>query len=134
MSDPRTAAGGMPKIAGVPMETGRMPAPDLEPLSLVDEEPAAAPASNKIRAFGVAQTHGSQFTSFKRKTHVGGQGAIRVRTFHGRLSDDGLAYMDDKINEWLDGHPEIEIKQVTTTVGLYDGKIKEQALIVNVWY
>ena len=23
---------------------------------------------------------------------------------------------------------------VTTTVGLYDGKIKEQALVINVWY
>jgi hypothetical protein len=42
--------------------------------------------------------------------------------------------MDDKINEWLDGHPEIEIKNVTSTVGLYDGKIKEPALILNVWY
>jgi hypothetical protein len=27
--------------------------------------------------------------------------------FHGRLSDDGLAYTDDKINEWLDNHPEV---------------------------
>jgi len=30
-----------------------------------------------------------------------GQGACRVRSFHGRLSDEGMAYMDDKINEWL---------------------------------
>ena len=42
--------------------------------------------------------------------------------------------MDDKINEWLDAHPEIEVKFVTTAVGPYEGKIKEPALVMNVWY
>ena len=42
--------------------------------------------------------------------------------------------MDSKINEWLDQHPEIEIKQATTCVGEYEGKIREPALIVNIWY
>jgi hypothetical protein len=63
-----------------------------------------------------------------------GQGAVRVRSFHGRLSDEGMAFMDEKINDWLDAHPEIEVKIVTTTIGTFEGKIREPALVVNVWY
>ena len=42
--------------------------------------------------------------------------------------------MDDKINEWIDMHPEVEIKHVSTTIGVFEGKIRDQALIVNIWY
>jgi hypothetical protein len=45
-----------------------------------------------------------------------------------------LEYLDDSVNKWLDAHPEVEVKFVTSTVGMYDGKIKELALILNVWY
>ena len=62
-------------------------------------------------------------------------GATRVRSFHGRLSDDGLAFTDDKINEWLDNHPEVEIKHVNCIVGPLEGKVTgEQGLIVVIWY
>jgi hypothetical protein len=63
-----------------------------------------------------------------------GTGACRVRTFHGKLSDQGLDYIDEAINQWLDDHPEIDIKFVTTNVGMFDGKFKDIALVVNVWY
>ena len=42
--------------------------------------------------------------------------------------------MDDLINEWLDAHPEIEVKFVTSTIGMFDGKMKDLAVILNVWY
>jgi outer membrane biosynthesis protein TonB len=107
----------------------------------LDDEPAPSPTgilpSSKIKVQGLGLSSGigaGPATQFKRKPHVSGLGACRVRSFHGRLSDEGLAFMDGKINEWLDAHPEIEIKNVTTTVGMYDGKIKEEALVVNVWY
>jgi hypothetical protein len=126
-------AGGA-KVAGVPIQA--MPKDDhsLDPISLVDDFDASsdtAPTS-KIKAFGVAGMH--QEKGYKRKTYATGQGACRVRSFHGRLSDEGMAYMDDKINEWLDSHPEIEVKIVTTSIGQYEGKIKEPALVLNVWY
>jgi hypothetical protein len=38
------------------------------------------------------------------------------------------------INEWLDDHPEIEVKFVTQTVHVFEGKIREPALVMNVWY
>ena len=125
---------------------------DLDPIELIDDDsvevvpgaPAGAPPGagvpqvpqgpSKIRQFATSIGNVAHQENFKRKTNVSGQGAIRIRTFHGRLSDEGLIYMDSKINEWLDAHPDIEVKFVTTTVGLYEAKIKEQALIVNVWY
>ena len=44
-------------------------------------------------------------------------------------SADNLRTESPIVNQWIDGHPEVEIKFVTSTVGLYEGKIKEPALI-----
>ena len=93
--------------------------------------PAEAAAPKKI-TFGnenLVRTH-----HWKRKPHLGGQGACRVKTFHGKLSDQGLEYLDDAINVFLDEHPDIEVKFVQSNVGMFDGKFKDFALIVNVWY
>ena len=141
-------AGGQPRVAPPARNNGI----DLDPIELIEDDPvevvpgapAGAPAGagvpqvtqgpSKIRQFATSIGNVAHQENFKRKTNVTGQGAVRIRTFHGRLSDEGLIYMDSKINEWLDAHPDIEVKFVTTTVGLYEAKIKEQALIVNVWF
>jgi hypothetical protein len=126
---------GLQKIAGVPIQSVGQ-GPNLDPIGLVDAPAAptgAAPISSKIKAFGMGgptTTH----APFKRQPFVTGQGAIRVRSFHGRLSDEGMNYMDDKINDWLDNHQEIEVKFVTTAIGQYEGKIREPALVLNIWY
>jgi hypothetical protein len=127
---------GPARIAPVPHQAPP-PAndPSTAPIDLVDEAPQASSGivpSSKIK-FGPGEMSASQ-RKYRRQTFASGQGACRVRSFHGRLSDEGLVYMDDKINEWLDGHPEIEVKLVTTSIGQYEGKIREPALIVNVWY
>ena len=132
---PSQHGGGGAKVAGIPVQA--MPKADdhsLDPISLVDDFDASSdsPTPSKIKAFGVAGM--TQQHTYKRPTHATGTGACRVRSFHGRLSDEGMAYMDDKINEWLDGHPDIEVKIVTTSIGQYEGKIKEPALVLNVWY
>ena len=62
-----------------------------------------------------------------------GIGAIHVRTFHCKLTDDSLAFMDQTINEWLDAHPEYEVKFVTSSVGVLTSKLKEPHLICQVW-
>lgn len=128
------APGGLQKIAGIPTQSAGH-GPNLDPIGLVDEPtaaPGAPPIASKIKAFGMS-TSGTH-APFKRQPVTTGYGAIRVRSFHGRLSDEGMGYMDDKINEWLDSHPEIEVKIVTTSIGQYEGKIREPALVVNVWY
>ncbi len=125
---------GLPKTGGIP--TIHRAALDGDPIELVEDEKVDENApmnTSKIHAFGVAATTVSR-TSFKRTPSVSSLGAIRVRSFHGRMSEPGLEYMDNMINDWLDQHPEIEIKHVTANVGLFEGKLKEIALIVNVWY
>jgi|SRR5271170_7885145 len=119
------------------LQHGAGPAPALKRPQLAEEpieleaDDVAAPIKNKIVAFGdVAHaTH-----SWKRPTHKNQTGAVRVRSFHCRLSEQGLDYMDHAINEWLENHPDIEIKFTSSVVGQFDGKIKEPALILNLWY
>jgi hypothetical protein len=129
------------------------------PIELVDEEPElAAPvapsgptqlrsqqqgslkhkpqqhsaAPKKIVALG-ADAHRAHH-DWKRVPVKTGTGACRVRSFHGKYSEQGLEYLDNAINEWLDGHPEVEVKFVTSTVMTFEGKIREPALVLNVWY
>jgi hypothetical protein len=105
---------------------------DDEPLALVDEEPGAQPIG-KIHNISSMDGLSSQ-KEFKRPTHVTNTGAVRVRTFHCRLSENGVEHIDQAINDWLELHPTIEVKFATSVVGMWDGKIKEPSLIVNVWY
>ena len=100
---------------------------DFTPIAL-DDGPVTG--GNKIRAFGVKDTHADKESS--RGTSL--TGAAHVKSFHGRLSDEWLQFVDDKINEWLEKHPNIEVRFATTSIGLFDGKIKDLALIINVWY
>jgi hypothetical protein len=141
---PRVAPPPVARPAAAPMAPAKphaAPAPaaaDDDAISLIDDadgdsaEIIEAPAGpSKIR-FGADIGHKKH--DWKRQLTKGGMAATRVRTFHGKLSDQGLEYIDDAINVWLDEHPEIEMKFVTTNVGMFDGKFKDLALIVNVWY
>jgi hypothetical protein len=102
---------------------------DGDVAELLDEPAAAGPSKIKFGADLGIKKH-----DWKRQLKQGGMGASRVRTFHGKLSDQGLEYIDEAINVWLDEHPEIDVKFVTTNVGMFDGKFKDLALVVNVWY
>jgi hypothetical protein len=129
----RPQPAGGPKVAAPPQTS---PEPlELEPLEVVEVEDTQEDSSNvtsKIRAFGVGASHVSK--EFNRAPVKTGTGACRVKSFHGKLSDQGLGYLDDAINEWLDKHPEVELKFVTSSVGVFEGKIREPALILNLWY
>ena len=70
---------------------------------------------------------------WSRNTNVTGKGATHVKTFYCKLRPDAIQYLDDQINEWLDKHPEYEVKLVTSTVGKLVGKNIEDALFLNVW-
>jgi len=86
--------------------------------------------SKKIRTF---ERQGGAEAEWHRTPNATGTGAIHVRTFHSKLNSDSLAFMDQTINEWLDTHPEYEVKFVTSTIGEFTGKIREPALICQVW-
>jgi hypothetical protein len=125
---------GPPKIGAMPIQQIKPDEGELDPIGLVDEveEVEGVTDAKKIKAFGVVG--GQRAHTWKRTATTPGTGACRVRSFHGKLSDQGMTYLDDQINEWLDQHPEVEVKFVTSTVGQFEGKIREPALIMNLWY
>jgi len=72
--------------------------------------------------------------NWNRTPNTTGMGAIHVKSFHCKLSEDGLHFVDQQINEWLDNHPQYEVKFVTTSIGEWQSKLgREQNLIVQVW-
>ncbi|MDG2054162.1 MAG: hypothetical protein P8J86_05585 [Phycisphaerales bacterium] len=104
------------------------PAADIAPLPVaISEVPAGM---KKIRTLESKKKHEEEWS---RTPNTTGVGAIHVRTFHCKLSDDSLAFMDQNINEWLDAHPQYEVKFVTSSVGVLTGKLKEPHLICQVW-
>jgi hypothetical protein len=139
---PQPAAhGARPGIAAMPVQAVPVTEADLDPIELVEDDQsapaaagglAAAPVKSKIKAFGAE--HARKEHQWKRTPHRDGKGAIRVKTFHAKYSDQGMEHLDDMINEWIDAHPEVEIKFVTSTVNVFEGKIREPALVLNMWY
>lgn len=121
-----------------------LPIPDdeLEELEEVDElaplevegvmtsGPAKADATSKIQQFAQRQAHEDNWS---RTPNTTGQGAIHVKTFVAKLRLDAVEHLDQQVNEWLDAHPEYEVKFVTTAVGKLMGKTLEDAMFMSVW-
>jgi len=84
----------------------------------------------RIQTFGKAKREDAKWA---REPNVTGAGATHVKTFHAKLREDALEFMDEQINNWLDSHPELEVKLVTTTIGELKGKTTEAAMFVMVW-
>ena len=84
----------------------------------------------EIRTFGGEARHEDAWT---RTPNTTGSGAIHVKTFVAKLRLDAVEHLDQQINEWLDAHPQYEVKFVTTSVGDLLGKTKEPALFMSVW-
>lgn len=100
-----------------------------------DELPVSAPLNPtgmtpNITPIEAGRRHEAEWS---RTPNTTGSGAIHVRSFHCKLTDDALRYMDQAINEWLDAHPQYEVKFVTNSVGTLTGKLKEPHLICQVW-
>lgn len=106
---------------------------DLTPQPKADPKPAAPERSSMIRTFEQKLSSGKHEDSWNRTPNVTGTGAIHVKSFHCKLTGDSLDFLDQQINEWLDAHPQYEVKLVTTAIGTWTGKLKEPNLIVNVW-
>jgi hypothetical protein len=114
------------------------PAPLLSPDTpggIGARPPVADEAPPKIQAFeqrlGAVKRHEE---TWKRSPNVTGQGAIHLKTFHCKLNNESLDFLDQQINEWLDAHPQYEVKLVTNSVGDWTGKTgREPNLIVQVW-
>lgn len=87
----------------------------------------------KIRAFDQKIGGGATRESWIRKPVSSGSGACHCKTFHCKMGEEGILHLDRSINEWLDQHPEYEVKMVTMCTGEWKGKLTEPQLVVQVW-
>lgn len=130
-TDLGTAAGG---VWIPPVHDGEKDIAD-ETLSLVGAEESSVTGTSKIRSFDRdGALSGEHKDSFKRPLTPHDEPATRVRTFHGKLTEAGLAHMDDLINKWIDSHPDVFIKSSSSAVGTFEGKTKEPHLLVTLFY
>lgn len=108
-------------------------ASDLTPLDLdLTDDAGAAGGDKSIRAIGSGSGILNK-TQWKRTPNKDGTGATHVKTFFCKLRADAIEFMDEQINQYLDQHPECEVKFVTTSVGAMLGKTTEPALFINLW-
>jgi len=113
---------------------GAAPKKGLEPLSFSHNEPSIV-GSDKIQTFESTSTLNKvEEMHFKRPINKDSQGATRVRTFHAKLNDGAFHFLDNQINEWIDSHPEVEVKFCNTTIGVVEAKKSEPHMIINIWY
>jgi hypothetical protein len=124
------AAAAAPRAAAPPVDEA-----DIA-ISLIDDDEMPTTESRVIRSFSKGSTLGGKHHEDKLKRPLGGprDAASRIRTFHSKLTDAGLANMDDMINDWLDSHPDVYIKTVTSSIGIFESKTKEPHLFICVFY
>ena len=129
-STPPNAPPDEPPVSKIQHTAPRFGAPEETSVPVAD---VTGPASgvSKIRQLGDQSKRHEE--KWNRTPNTTGQGAIHVRTFHCKLTDDALTYLDQTVNEWLDAHPQYEVKFVTSSVGTLTGKLKEPHLICQVW-
>lgn len=71
---------------------------------------------------------------YQRPLLPAGHGASRMRIYHCKLSEGPLMQLNRQINEWLDAHPDIEVKFATSTIGTWEGRHAEQHIILTLYY
>jgi hypothetical protein len=134
------SGGGTPHAGGSELETETVVLADEpgQPIQLIESPEAATAAGAGIRAFtgagGLTFDHEHKHAGFRRELLRGSPNATRCRTFHTKLTDASLAHLNDQINEWVDEHDDVEIKFVSTDIGVVEGKHADPHLIVTVFY
>jgi hypothetical protein len=105
-----------------------------ETLSLVDEGDVEK-SGRTIEAFGSQKKEKiSDESKLHRTLQKTGTGATRMKLFHSKMNEGAVEFMIQLINEWADTNPDVEIKNVQSTVGMWEGKHAEPHLILTVWY
>jgi hypothetical protein len=79
--------------------------------------------------FGQVAAH-----EWRRELLTGSPNATRCKTFHCKLADGPIAFLNEQINDWADADENIEIKFATTTIGIIEGKHADTHLIITVFY
>ena len=112
---------------------------DLDTISLADDnEPVKehAAAATQVRQMSETQLGMGAFnvSGLDRPTDPESPCATRCRTFHAKLNDSAVAFMNDQLNSWADSNLDINIKFATSTIGVFEGKHRDPNLIITVFY
>lgn len=126
---------------GAPVSRPADPRPILAGVSTTAAPAAGANASgggaaggaSKIQVFEQRMGAKRHEDKWSRSPNATGTGAIHCKSFHCKLVGDSLEFLDQQINEWLDAHPQYEVKFVTSSIGEWTGKQREPNLIIQVW-
>ena len=125
----------------VGQSTMRAPGEDdetMEPIVLDEDAVPAARETREIRSFGGETAIGGEAlqdeSGYQRPLLTQGPGSTRCRTFHAKLNDGAVAFMNRQINDWADSHPDVTIKFATSTIGIWEGKKADPTLIITVFY
>jgi hypothetical protein len=127
-----------PRIAGAPTIKAPGESAPMDPIAF-DNAGSHESTPSQVRAIG-GDTLASSAASlhddvdFRRGLLKDGAGATRCRTFHAKLNDGAVAFMNRQINEWCDSKDDIVIKFATSTIGTWEGKKADPTLIVTVFY
>ncbi len=113
---------------------------NFEPIAIDDSDDSdASMASSQVRTLSgdtllssAASLHDQ--VDYKRPIMPDGAGATRCRTFHAKLNDGAVGFMNRQINEWCDGQEDVVIKFATSTIGVWEGKKPVPTLIVTIFY
>ncbi len=124
------------RLVGQPSMKAPGEGEELESLSIIGDDEREHTSS--FTAMG-SETLADTFAHFedshlKRNLDPNGAGATRCRTFHAKLNDGAVAFMNKQINEWADEHPKITIKAASSTIGVWEGKKSDPHLILTVFY
>ncbi len=71
---------------------------------------------------------------FKRPLDPKGHGATRCRTFHAKLTEGAIEFLNNQVNEWLDKHDNVVVKFTSSCIGPFEGKHTEPNLILTLFY
>lgn len=111
----------------------------FEPIELDsdDDETHVDMSHSRIRAATTAtlgSIGGWDDTRFNRQLDPRAVSSTRCRTFHSKLSEAALEFMNNQINEWIDKEDNLSIKFATSTIGTFEGKHSEPNLILTLFY
>lgn len=110
---------------------------ELESLSVIEDDSSQASQIRSISSdtLAGAAAHLVDESHYRRPLNPPElPGATRCRTFHAKLNDGAVAYMNNQINEWADENPGVSIKYAASTIGVWEGKKADPHLILSVFY
>jgi len=110
----------------------------IEPISFEDDDDEVDMSQSRIQVMSAGSMLASagkwDESRYQRALDPQHAGATRCRTFHSKLNEGAIEFMNNAVNEWLESDKNIVMKFATSTIGIFEGKHPEPNLILTVFY